>query len=110
MRQPESVILAVSLRLAGCGAGYPRQRVDDPARTPEASMALVYNSIADLLAGDLQETTTRATVLSELRDIPADWPLVGLGTTAQAHRNGEIVVFGSKGQPELLWCDPNEPH
>jgi hypothetical protein len=78
---------------------------------PQESLgALVYNSVADLLAGDLWETTTPAVAAEALRAVPGHWPLVGLGTTARPWNNGEIVVLGTAGHPEFLWCEATYPN
>jgi predicted DNA-binding protein with PD1-like motif len=93
-----------ALAAAGCGSNSTSAPPLRDARV------LVYNSVADLLAGDLQENTSRAAALGELRGASSNARLIGLGTTSQAHRNGEIVVLGSAEHPEFMWCDPEYPH
>jgi predicted DNA-binding protein with PD1-like motif len=99
-----AVLALAALAAAGCGSSATSA---PPLRE---SRVLVYNSVADLLAGDLQENTSRAAALAELRGASPNAPLIGLGTTSQTHRNGEIVVLGSAGHPEFVWCDPEYPH
>ena len=67
-----------------------------------------YNSVADLLDGDLWDVTRRARVVRDLRDVPAGWRIVGIGTTDRAMRNGEMVVRGTAGAPQILYTDPDQ--
>jgi hypothetical protein len=71
--------------------------------------AYVYNSVADLLAGDLYEVTTRQHILDDVSALPRDWPLMGVGTTSQVAKNGEIFVLGTVGDPQIFWADPVYP-
>ncbi len=72
-------------------------------------VALVYNSVADLLAGDLWDVTTPAKVFADLASVPGSWPLMGVGTTAMVARNGELISYGYADSPELIWADPEFP-
>ncbi len=71
--------------------------------------AVAFNTVADLLAGDLWDVTDPAAVFSELSDVPGHWPLMGVGTTAEAGHNGEVIAFGTAAMPELVWSDPEFP-
>ncbi len=71
--------------------------------------AFVYNSVADLLAGDLWDTARPATVFADLESTPGDWEIAGVGTTALDARNGEVIAAGVAGSPELVWSDPEFP-
>ena len=71
--------------------------------------AFVYNTVADLLAGDLWDTASPATVFADLSSAPGDWEVSGAGTTALDARNGEVIGAGFAGSPELVWADPDFP-
>lgn len=92
------LLLLAALLVAGCGSG---------TKVPLTPRLVVYNSSADLLAGDLWDATRRDRAARDLRDVPPGWLLVGLGTTANDQRNGEVIVRGTAGGPEWLWCDPD---
>ncbi len=70
---------------------------------------VAFNTVADLLAGDLWDVTQPQTVFASLADVPEHWPLMGVGTTAETGHNGEVIVFGTAGMPELVWSDPLFP-
>lgn len=71
--------------------------------------AIAFSTVADLLAGDLWDITYPRSVFARLTDVPEHWPLMGVGTTAAAGHNGEVIVFGTAGMPELIWSDPLFP-
>lgn len=71
--------------------------------------AFVYNTVADLLAGDLWDTSSRTEVFGDLAGVPGDWELSGVGTTALNARNGELIGAGFAGAPEVVWSDPEFP-
>lgn len=74
---------------------------------PDArSTLLVYNTADRLLRGDLFHTVTTEDVLRDLSGYPADWPIVGVGTTNWLMRNGEVIPDGTAGKPRFLWTDP----
>jgi predicted DNA-binding protein with PD1-like motif len=98
---------AVLLVLAVCAFTHPTA-VSKSVASVEPS-ATVYNSVADLLAGDLWEVTTVPSVLAGLPPVPSDWPLMGVGTTDQTARNGEVFVLGTVASPEILWVDSDYP-
>ncbi|MDA0203920.1 MAG: hypothetical protein O3A53_09045 [Acidobacteria bacterium] len=85
-----------------------------PAEVPTLAcdaygQAFVYNSVLDLLGGDLWDTTTTASVFADLESVSPSWELGGVGTTALDARNGEVIVNGTAGAPELVWSDPLFP-
>ncbi len=81
-----------------------------PALDCEAyGQAYVYNTVKDLLAGDLWDVAEAATVFADLASAPADWQVSGVGTTALPARNGELIAAGFAGTPELVWSDPEFP-
>ncbi len=71
--------------------------------------AFVYNSVLDLLGGDLWDVTFTEDVFADLSSVSSSWELGGVGTTALDARNGEVIVNGSAGAPELVWSDPLFP-
>ena len=76
---------------------------------PADGFVVAYNTVADLLAGDLWDVTEPAAVFAAFEDVPDHWPLMGVGTTAEEGHNGEVIAFGTAGAPELLWSDPEFP-
>jgi hypothetical protein len=69
---------------------------------------LIYNTVDRLLRGDLFHTVTVHNVLHDLADFPADWPVVGVGTTNWLRRNGEVMPDGTAGETRFWWTDPDE--
>src|SRR5215212_10479905 len=67
---------------------------------------VVYNSCARLLAGDLVHTVRVDEVQHDLARFPADWPVVGVGTTDWNGRNGEMMPDGTAGALHFWWADP----
>lgn len=76
---------------------------------PDQATLLVYNTVEQLLAGDLLHTVTISEVQTHLADYPPDWPLVGLGTTDWIGRNGELMPDATAGAPHFWWADPGSP-
>jgi len=72
-------------------------------------VAISFGTVSDLLAGDLWDVTDPQTVFARLADVPENWPLMGVGTTAETGHNGEVIVYGTAGMPELVWSDPLFP-
>jgi len=90
----------------------------DPSDVPPPDCAAlgeayVYNTVSDLLAGDLWDVASPDQVFTDLASAQAisqgDWPVNGVGTTALEARNGEVIAAGSAGAPELVWADPHFP-
>ncbi|MBI5831878.1 MAG: acetolactate decarboxylase [Armatimonadetes bacterium] len=92
--------MAAAVVVAGCSSSTTPALAESRLRA--------YNSVNDLLAGDLWDVSRRARVISDLRDVPAGWPIVGIGTTDRALRNGEIVVRGTASAPSILYTDPDQ--
>lgn len=80
-----------------------------PPSCPSLGTAYVYNTVADLLAGDLWDVASPDQVFADLSSVQGDWPVNGVGTTALEARNGEVIAAGSAGAPELVWADPHFP-
>lgn len=70
------------------------------------STLLVYNTADRLLHGDLFHTVTPQNVMDDLAAYPADFPIVGVGTTNWLRRNGEVIVDGRIDTPRFFWADP----
>ncbi|MEM1156956.1 MAG: hypothetical protein AAF571_12135 [Verrucomicrobiota bacterium] len=71
---------------------------------------LSYNTVERMLRGDFFHTVTWETVMRTLSTFPDDWPLLGIGTTNWFRRNGETIIRGTVGQPEVIWSDPEGSH
>lgn len=65
-----------------------------------------YNTVERLLRGDFFHTVDWATVSGEVSGFPADWAVVGIGTTNWFKRNGEIIVEGDVQKTGVYWSDP----
>ena len=77
------------------------------ASPPAAAVA--FSTVENMLAGDVWSATRTADVATALAGRPADWPVMGIGTTNADHANGEVVALGTAGWPDVRWCDPEEP-
>lgn len=88
------VLLALAVGGSPLSAGEP------------AATLIVYSTVEGLLDGELLRSVTIEETLSELAAFPADWPVVGLGTTDWIRRNGELIVDGTAGDPNFWWVDP----
>ena len=75
----------------------------------ELGSAFVYNTVADLLGGDLWDTVSPTDVFADLGRLSGDWIISGAGTTALEARNGELIATGTAGSSELVWSDPHFP-
>lgn len=109
MRTAPRPLFRAAAAAALCGAAALLPCPSAALPPPLTSRLFVANSVADLLAGDLWDVTSRAALFRELRGTPPHWPLVGLGTTSEAFHNGEIVVAGTAARPAILWCRPEYP-
>ena len=65
-----------------------------------------YNTVERMLRGDFFHTTHWHEVAADLARYPSEWPIAGIGTTNWYRRNGETIVTGTAGSPEVLWTDP----
>ena len=81
----------------------------EPPMCVSGGRVFSYNTVADLLAGDLWDVASPAQVASDLLTVPGDWPIMGVGTTAEIAHNGEVIAFGTAMAPELVWSDPAFP-
>ena len=81
----------------------------EPPMCAGGGRMISYNTVTDLLAGDLWDVASPAQVAADLARVPGDWPIMGVGTTAEPARNGEVIAFGTAMAPELVWSDPAFP-
>lgn len=81
----------------------------EPPMCAAGGRMISYNTVADLLAGDLWDVASPAQVAADLLELPGDWPIMGVGTTAETAHNGEVIAFGTAMAPELVWSDPAFP-
>ena len=81
----------------------------EPPMCASGGRMLSYNTVADLLAGDLWDVVSPAQVAADLLSMPGDWPIIGVGTTAETAHNGEVIASGTAMAPELVWSDPAFP-
>lgn len=65
-----------------------------------------YNSVERMLHGDFFHTVHWREVVADLASFPAHWSVTGVGTSNWFHRNGEVILSGTAGNPSLLWSDP----
>lgn len=70
------------------------------------SALLAFNTVERLLRGDFFHTTSVGEVRDALAAYPADWTVVGLGTTNWRGRHGELLVDGTAGAAGFTWIDP----
>lgn len=76
------------------------------ALTDESTL-LLYSTVERMLSGDMENAVDVPTVESDLRAFPADWIVIGLGTTNQPLRNGEMMPDGTVADVEYWWADPS---
>ena len=81
----------------------------EPPMCASGGRMISYNTVADLLVGDLWDVASPAEVATDLLSMPGDWPIMGVGTTAETAHNGEVIAFGTAMTPELVWSDPAFP-
>jgi len=80
------------------------------AQAEKQNKLFVYNSTYDLLKGDIWEYITLSEIKIDLNSYPKDYIIIGIGTTNQHYRVGELIVAGTVGDYKFLWADPNYPH
>ncbi len=102
-------IVSLSVALLILASGAPVVRGQEPADGEPQSTLLVFNTVERLLEGDLLHTVTISEVQASLSDFPADWPVVGAGTTNQVGRTGELIPDGVAGKLRMWWADPGSP-
>jgi hypothetical protein len=93
----------------GAQSGAPAAGSANPQAPAAQSTMLVYSTVERLLSGDLFHVVTPPEVRADLARFPADWPTVGVGTTAWIGRNGELMPDGTAAAPRFWWADPDSP-
>ncbi|MEP7293941.1 MAG: hypothetical protein ABI835_19295 [Chloroflexota bacterium] len=68
---------------------------------------IVYSTVSDLLAGDVSMGATIPEMNEELEAFLPDWAVVGVGTTTQVERNGELMPEGTADAVHYWWVDPS---
>ncbi len=68
---------------------------------------IVYSSVEQLLGGDVTIGIPIAAVAEELGNFDPTWSVVGLGTTNQVMRNGELMPDGTAAHLRYWWVDPS---
>ena len=71
---------------------------------------LIFNTLADLLKGDLWEFVPQNDVGRHLYVHPENHQVIGIGTTNWAERMGEVMVHGTVGKTVFLWANPEYPY
>ncbi|MDA7640143.1 hypothetical protein N8787_00765 [Opitutaceae bacterium] len=77
-----------------------------PEFSERQATLIVYNTVARLLSGDLHHTVSIEDVWKDLFFFPADWLVLGIGTTNFLHRNGEMMPDGTTHHLHFWWADP----
>jgi hypothetical protein len=75
----------------------------------QAPTLLVYNSAQGLLSGDLAHAISPAMVQAEIDTFPSNWVTLGVGTTNQVMRTGELIPDGTARDIRFWWADPDSP-
>jgi hypothetical protein len=70
---------------------------------------LVYNTAQGLLAGDLAHAVSPTMVQDDIDAFPSTWIVLGVGTTNQPGRTGEIIPDGTARSVRFWWADPSSP-
>jgi hypothetical protein len=71
---------------------------------------LAFNTLRDLFKGDIWESIDQEEVGRHLYIYPGNYQVIGLGTTDQCYRMGEVMVHGRVGEPSFLWANPEYPY
>jgi hypothetical protein len=91
----------------------PLLQADQPLlvtqRASSRPTLLVYDTAQGLLAGDLQHAVSMERVRHDLAEFPADWAVVGVGTTNQQGQTGELIPDGTVASLQFWWAAPSSP-
>lgn len=71
---------------------------------------LFFNTLADLLRGDLWQWISQQDLLRRLYIYPERFLVIGLGTTNWPERMGEVLVTGSVAETTFQWANPEYPY
>lgn len=61
---------------------------------------LLYSTVERMLGGDMANAVDVTTIEADLSVFPATWTVVGVGTTNQMMRNGELMPDGTVADVE----------
>lgn len=73
----------------------------------DASTLLLYSTVERMLSGDMANAVEVETVEDDLSVFPDTWVVLGLGTTNQPMRNGELMPDGTVADVDFWWADPS---
>ncbi len=82
----------------------PRALAENPNRL------LFFNTLADLLRGDLWQWISQQDLLRRLYIYPERFLVIGLGTTNWPERMGEVLVKGTVAETVFQWANPEYPY
>ena len=99
MKRVTLLTLWVLLLLAGVVLAQDTT-VDEPT-------LLLYSTVERMLSGDMANAVDPRTVEADLEAFPPTWTVVGLGTTNQPMRNGELMPDGAVADIDFWWADPS---
>jgi hypothetical protein len=68
---------------------------------------LVYSSVKQLLSGDVTDGILIPEVESHLEHYAPEWSVMGVGTTNNEMRNGELMPDGTAEHVHYWWVDPS---
>jgi hypothetical protein len=68
---------------------------------------LVYNTAQGLLSGDLMHAVSPNMVQDDIDAFPSTWIALGVGTTNQPGRTGELIPDGTARNVRFWWADPS---
>lgn len=100
MKKIMLVALMVLLIAAGIVGAVAAQDADT-----ETPTLVVWSSIERLYAGHVEPSWPLADALASLETFPADWVVLGTGTTNRTNANGELMVDGTVAEPHFFWAD-----
>ena len=75
--------------------------------TVDEPTLLLYSTVERMLSGDMANAVDPQTVEADLEAFPLTWVVVGLGTTNQPMRNGELMPDGTAADVDFWWADPS---
>ncbi|MEJ5377744.1 MAG: CARDB domain-containing protein [bacterium] len=78
------------------------------AETP--NKLLFFNTLADLLRGDLWQWISQQELLHRLYIYPERFLVIGMGTTNWPERMGEVLVTGTVANTLFQWANPEYPY
>jgi hypothetical protein len=71
---------------------------------------LIFNTLADLLKGDLWQGINQDELGRYLYIYPEHFQVIGVGTTNWPERMGEVIVRGTVGKTLFQWANPEYPY